>query len=305
MLLQQGIEGGGNFSQHYFAIKVPRAKFNEASIGDAVAEGLPITMSFRGLLPTDWWDDPSQIVFQTGHSFLPPTLSPPPAALLAGARGLVAVASDQSDTTVSFTAVGTATAAEELAISFDLSGDKLDQASVLIPAGTTAAQAAALVATALDALPDLTAAVNATDATKVDVTVAGETIDLVQVSAYPAEAPVAPPVVVPPATPVTVVAGGVGTATATLTVGAAPAAQANTVTVTSLTVGGTAIAGLTPVAVATGDTAAAIATALATMLGGKQDAGATLTLAAVTAAGVVTVIETGGGLIDALTVTVT
>ena len=103
----------------------------------------------------------------------------------------------------------------------------------------------------------------------------------------------------PAGAPITRTIGGTGTATATITFAGGPAAAAGTVTLTADA--GAAITGLTPVAIAQGDTAAQVATKVATMLDGKQDTGATVTLDAAAIGGVVTVTEAGGGNIATLT----
>ena len=105
-----------------------------------------------------------------------------------------------------------------------------------------------------------------------------------------------------PVAAITAAVAGTGTATATITFSGGPAAAAGTVTLTADA--GAAIDGLTPVAIAQGDTAAAIATKVAAELDAKQDTGGTVTLDATAAGAVVTVTETGGGNIDSLTAVV-
>ena len=112
-------------------------------------------------------------------------------------------------------------------------------------------------------------------------------------------------VVTPPKTPITANVAGAGTASATITFAAGPQDAAGTITIGGLASGGNAVAGLTPVATAAGDTAAVIAGKVAAAIEGKQDAGTSVTFKAVAAAGVVTVTEDAGGTIDAgLTATV-
>ena len=100
--------------------------------------------------------------------------------------------------------------------------------------------------------------------------------------------------------PISAAVAGAGTATATITFSGGPADQAYTVTLTASGPTGS-ITGLTPVQITKGMTAAQVATAVATMLEGKQDATAADTLHAVAAGGVVSVSEVGGGTISALT----
>jgi len=99
--------------------------------------------------------------------------------------------------------------------------------------------------------------------------------------------------------PVTVAVAGTGTATATLTFAGGPADKAYTITLTSNA--GADITGLTPVSVAKGMSADAVAAAVAAELDGKQDAGATITLAATATGSVVSVTEAGGANVDTLT----
>jgi hypothetical protein len=87
---------------------------------------------------------------------------------------------------------------------------------------------------------------------------------------------------------------GNNTATATVTFSGGPADQAYTVTLTA-TVPAGAVVGLTPVSVVKSATAEQVAAAVAAELDGKQDAGATDTLAASAVGTVVTVTEAGGG----------
>lgn len=75
-------------------------------------------------------------------------------------------------------------------------------------------------------------------------------------------------------------------------------ATAGTLTVTGVAFGGTAVEGLAPVTINEGDTREAIAAALAAMLQGLQDAGATYTLQAVAGGPDVTLIEAGGATFD-------
>ena len=99
---------------------------------------------------------------------------------------------------------------------------------------------------------------------------------------------------------------GTATASATVTVGGGPASGGGSITLT-VEAGGTpdAIVGIPVVTINGGETAAQVATKIAAALNGKQDAGATLTLAAVAAGAVVTVTEAGGGDIATLTAPVT
>lgn len=99
------------------------------------------------------------------------------------------------------------------------------------------------------------------------------------------------------------VVAGVGTTSATITMAGDDATSAGTVTLV-VEVDATAITGLTPVTIGIGDTSADIAAAIAAELNGKQDVGATLTLAASAVGDVVTVTEAGGGTITTLTATV-
>ena len=105
---------------------------------------------------------------------------------------------------------------------------------------------------------------------------------------------------IPPApAPITAGFTGDGTNTLTLTVNGGPADQAYTVTISGLSVGGSAIAGISPVPVAQGDTPSHVANLIETEIAGKQDAGATVTLAVAKAGKVLTITETGGGTFDA------
>ena len=108
---------------------------------------------------------------------------------------------------------------------------------------------------------------------------------------------VAPNPVVP--APITAVLAGDGTSTLTLTVNGGPADQAYTVTISGLSVGGSAIAGISPVPVAQGDTPSHVANLIETEIAGKQDAGGTVTIAVAKAGKVLTITETGGGTFDA------
>lgn len=111
-------------------------------------------------------------------------------------------------------------------------------------------------------------------------------------------APPAPPAV-PAAAPVTGALAGAGTATVTLTFTGGPAAAAQTVTLAGFAIGSNTITGLTVVTIAKADTIAAVATKVAAMLTGKQDATNSVTLAATATAGRVVVTEAGGGVIAA------
>jgi hypothetical protein len=94
--------------------------------------------------------------------------------------------------------------------------------------------------------------------------------------------------------PINAAVAGSGTATATVTFSGGPADQDYTVTLTASGPTG-AITGLNPVVITNGMTAEQVATAVAAELDGKQDVGATDTLAASAVGAVVTVTETGGG----------
>lgn len=109
-------------------------------------------------------------------------------------------------------------------------------------------------------------------------------------------APVMPAPV--PTAPITVADAGGGTATATLTFSGGPADQAYTFTATTIESGGVAFTGFSPVAIAPNQTTEQTASAVAAMLDGLQDAGATITLQASAAGSVVTLTEAGGGNID-------
>jgi len=92
--------------------------------------------------------------------------------------------------------------------------------------------------------------------------------------------------------PINAADAGAGTTSVTITFTGGPADADGTVTITAAT-GTGAIVGITPVPFKKGDTADAVATAVAAMLTGKQDGTAADTLAATAAGGVVTVTSTG------------
>jgi hypothetical protein len=117
----------------------------------------------------------------------------------------------------------------------------------------------------------------------------------------PAAAPPAPPAATT-GTAITATVAGTKTKSATITFGGGPAPAAGTITLTANA--GAAIAGLTPVTVTKGMTAAQAATAVAAALNGKKDAGSSITLAAVSAGAVVTVTEAGNANIATLTAVV-
>lgn len=173
--------------------------------------------------------------------------------------------------------------------------------AVTITQGDNPTSIATKVASMLDGLMDSTGTVTiSADSTDTVVTVTGATAFDIGVAAEVSDTAMDTTVAPEPDTLASASVSADGSATATVMItNDTEGSLAGTMTTTGLSVSGTAIDGVTDVAVSDGDTVANIASALASMLDGLQDTGATLTINASAVGPSVTITEVGGGLIDA------